>query len=62
MQVEKETAEDETDSITDSMDMNLGKLWETVAKRGAGCAAFYGVTKSQTLLSDWTITTKQFKN
>ena len=27
------------DSITDSMDMNLSKLWETVEDRGACCAA-----------------------
>ena len=40
------------DSITDSMDMNLSKLWETVEDRGAWCAAIHGVTKSQTRLSD----------
>ena len=26
------------ESITDSMDMNLSKLWETVEDRGAWCA------------------------
>ena len=36
------------DSITDSTDMNLSKLWETVEDRGAWHAAVYGVTKSQT--------------
>ena len=36
------------DSITDSMDMNLSKLWETVEDRGAWCAAIHGVTKSGT--------------
>ena len=36
------------DSITDSMDMNLSKLWEIVKDRGAWRAAVYGVTKSQT--------------
>ena len=40
------------DSITDSMDMNLSKLWETVKDRGAWHAAVRGVTKSQTRLSD----------
>ena len=40
------------ESITDSMDMNLGKLWETVKDRGAWGAAVHGVTKSQTRLSD----------
>ena len=42
------------DSITDSMDMNLRKLWEIVEDRGAWHAAVYGVAKNQTWLSDWT--------
>ena len=36
------------DSITDSMDMNLSKLWKIVKYREAWYAAFHGVTKSQT--------------
>ena len=42
----------EMDGITDSMDMSLSKLRETVKDRKARCAAVHGVTKSQTPLND----------
>ena len=40
------------DSIIDSMDMNLSKLWETVKDREAWHAAVHGVTKSWMLFSN----------
>ena len=55
-QKEKAAAEGEIDSITDSMDMNLSNLQETVEYRGAWHAVVYGVAKSQTRISYWTTT------
>ena len=40
------------DDITDSMDMNLSKLWEMVKDRESWPAAVHRVTKSQTQFSD----------
>ena len=42
------------DCITDSMDVNLGKLQEMVRNREAWGAAVHGVTKSWTQLGSWT--------
>ena len=42
------------DGISDSMDMRLSMLRESVLDREAWRAAVHGVAKSRTQLSDWT--------
>ena len=44
------------DSTTDSIDLNLSKLWETVKDGGVWNAAAHGVATSQTQLSCLTAT------
>ena len=40
------------ESITDSMDMSVSKLWEIVEDREAWRAAVHGITKSRIQLND----------
>ena len=42
------------DSITDSMDMNLSKLQETLEDRGAWHTIVHGVPKSRTQVNNQT--------
>ena len=49
------------DSITDSLDVSLSKLQEIVKDREAWRAAVHGITKSQTRLSTWIMTTMEVK-
>ena len=49
------------DGITDSMDMSLGKLQESVMDRESWCAVIHGIRKSRIRLSDWTELTKMWQ-
>jgi len=40
------------DGITDSMDMDLGRFWQSVMDRESWRAAVHGVAKGRTQLSD----------
>ena len=42
------------DGITNTVDMGLGGLWELVMDRETWHVAVHGVTKSRTLLNNWT--------
>ena len=43
-------------NTTNSMDMNVSKLWEVMEDRWSWHAAIHGVSKSQVWLSSWTAT------
>ena len=48
------------DSIINSMDMNLNKLWETVKDRKTWYAIVHGVAKGQTWFNNSTTTIRTY--
>ena len=58
LQVNKGIWHSQLDGISDSMDMNLGKLQEMLRDGEAWCATVHGVEKIETQLGDWARTTK----
>ena len=49
------------DIVTNSMDVNLNKLWEIMGNRGVWCAIVHGIAKSWTWFSNWKTTATTFK-
>ena len=50
------------DGITDSMDMNLGKVYEMVRDKEVLRAAVHGIAESQTQLGDLTTATDVYSS
>ena len=50
------------DSLADSMDMSLSKLWDIVKDREACSATVYGIAMCWTRLSDWTVQIHEYQD